>query len=228
MASLQSYLKDYLKNQKISDYEGWVSLYGKDAKREYGEAKRAAENRYAASLAEYGERAASLAARGLTGSGYSDYLNTVALTERARATENALANKKKTEIENQKGYLSYLQSASEPVETTSAETAALNELLKREISDKTSAVTFLTTARGFDKETANRIADQAITIYRGSDSYRKYVTSQAVSQGYLYEDAYKFALLQGLSPAMADEIAKISTFVIGSHKFPGMDANLFY
>ena len=230
MATLQSYVKSYLKNQKISDYETWIATYGRDAEREYGEAKRDADNMYATSRAEYGQRASKLAARGLTGSGYSDYLNTIAIAERARARDKALTSKKKADLENQKGYVAYLNG--DPVfggngTGLEGQEAALNELLRREISDKTVAVTYLT-SQGFDRETASEIADKAILIYRGSDSYRQYVTNRAIANGYHYPTAYKYALLQGLSPAMADEVAKIASLALATGENSDYNKSVFY
>lgn len=230
MATLQSYVQSYLKNRKISDYETWLATYGRDAEREYGEAKRDADNLYATSRAEYGQRASTLAARGLTGSGYSDYLNTVAIAERTRARDKALVAKKKTELENQKGYVAYLNG--NPAfggdgAGLEGQNAALNDLIKREITDKSVAITYLTT-QGFDRETAGEIADKAILIYRGSDGYRQYVASKAIANGYHYPDAYKYALLQGLTPAMADEVAKIASLALASGSRSDYDKSAFY
>ena len=232
MADLESFVKTYLKNKKISDYEGWLAAYGKDAESAYGEATRAADSRYAASRAEYGARAVSLASRGLSGSGYSDYLNTVAYAEHARAKENALLQKQKTESENQRGYLAYLeaQAALDDTEQSAEEkrrTEAFDDLLKKGISDKGAAVTYLT-ERGFDEQTASDIANSAIKVYRGSDSYRKYVTEQAISNQFFYADAYRYALLQGLSPAMADEVAKIASYTLAAGESANVDPNVYY
>ena len=232
MANLESFVKTYLKNKKISDYEGWLAVYGKDAEGAYAEAKRAADNLYATARAEYGERGASLAERGLSGSGYSDFLNTTAYAERARARENALVQKQNTDLENQRGYLAYLESTSDTDNSSQSSeekrlTEAFDDLLKREISDKSAAVTYLT-ARGFDQETASSIADKAIKVYRGSDSYRKYVTNQAIANGYYYDDAYRYALLQGLSSAMADEVAKIASYAVASLQKSNIDPNVYY
>ena len=74
MGSLSKFIETHLANKKIEDYEGWLSLYGKNADEEYGERLASAERTFAKGHATYGNLAADLQDKGLTGSGYGEYL----------------------------------------------------------------------------------------------------------------------------------------------------------
>ena len=67
MGSLSKFIEKHLANKKIEDYESWLSLYGKDADKQYGERLASAERTFAKGHATYGDLAADLKDKGLTG-----------------------------------------------------------------------------------------------------------------------------------------------------------------
>lgn len=216
MPKLENFIENYLKNKKISDYEGWLALYGKDATSAFQSAKAEADTAYTKAKAEHGARASALYQKGLAVSGYSDYLNHTAYAKRSDAIGRALQSKKATEAENQKGYLSYLESEAEAeAQKTEAKAkekdAAFNALLSQKILDEPSAITFLT-ARGIDEENARAMAKESIAILRGSKSYRDQVIAEATGLRMNFNNAYEYARLKGLPENAAREVANIAAF----------------
>lgn len=216
MAKLENFIENYLKNKKISDYEGWLALYGRDGEREYREAKAEADTAYATARAEHGARGAALAQNGLSGSGYSDYLNHVAYGARTESIARAHARRSTTREENERGYLAYLEGEAAKEEKAKADAAQAEEkvfsdLLFKRISDKSSAVTYLTT-RGVARERAIELAEQSLSILRGSQSYHNQLIEEATALSMDYASAYNFAIIKGLPDEAARSVAAIASF----------------
>ena len=216
MAKLENFIENYLKNKKISDYEGWLALYGTDATEAYQSAKADADTAYRQAKAEHGARASSLYGRGLAVSGYSDYLNHTAYAERQRSLDLADKERKKTEQANRKGYLSYVQAQADE-EAAEAETQKkqtdkiFSDLLSQKIVNEEAAVTYLK-ARGIDEERAKTMAKESIGILKSSKAFRDQLISEATELHMDYNNAYNYALLKGLAEEDAREVANIAAF----------------
>ena len=222
MAKLTSFIENYLKNQKISDYEGWLALYGKDAEGAFRVEKAEADTAYATARAEHGNRASALYERGLAGSGYSDYLNHAAYATRQSTLSNALRKKQETETENERGYLSYLEKAFETEkkkeEAKQKEEASLfSSLLSKNLIDEDAAITYLTT-RGMEEDRARELAAESIKIQKGSKSYINQLINEAVDANMTYYTAYAYALKKGLDEQDAEEAANIAAFRVARRK----------
>ena len=218
MAKLENFIEKYLKNKKISDYEGWLALYGRDGEREYREAKAEADTTYAGARAEYGRRGALLAKNGLAGSGYSDYINHTAYAERAESLEAALSRRAAVREENERGYVSYLEGEKAKEEKAIADAEATEQkifadLLSKNISDKHSAVTYLT-SRGIDQVRANELAQKSLSILHGSLSYQNQLIQEASALNMNYESAYNYAIIKGLPDEAARAVAAIASFAV--------------
>lgn len=216
MAKLENFIENYLKNKKISDYEGWLALYGRDGEREYREAKGEADTAYATARAEYGARGAALAQNGLSGSGYSDYLNHAAYATRTGSIERAQARRTAAREENERGYLAYLADEAAKEEKAKADAVAAEEkifadLLSKRISDKSSAVTYLT-MHGVDHVRATELAEKSLSILRGSQSYHTQLIEEAKALDMDYASAYNFAIIKGLPDEAARSVAAIASF----------------
>ena len=216
MAKLTNFIENYLKNKKISDYESWLALYGKDADAAFRAEKAEADTAYATARAEHGSRASGLHARGLSGSGYSDYLNHAAYATRQSTLTNARRKKQETDAENERGYLAYLQGVAK--EEEEAETAKkkeeqdlFNSLLSKNLIDEDAAVTYLT-MRGVDEKKARELATESIKIHKGSRSYITQLINEASAAGMTYYTAYAYALKKGLNEQDAEEAATIAAF----------------
>lgn len=222
MAKLKNFIENYLKNQKISDYEGWLALYGKDGDAAFREAKAEADTAYAAARAEHGARASSLYEKGLSGSGYSDFINHTAYATKQNAIRDALREKQKTNAENERGYLSYLEGIAEKEATEQKakkeeEEKIFTSLLSQKILDEKAAVTYLT-ARGVAEQRARELAAQSLKIQRGSQSYLNQIVSEAEAADMDYYTAYSYALAKGLDDATANSVATIAAFRVANRK----------
>ncbi len=170
-----------------------------------------ADTAYAKARASYGSRASSLLARGLTGSGYSDYLDGAAYAEKTRAKEEAARLKEKTD---RTGYAAYLSAAEKEAETAYAEkeagtVSAFTRLLSQKITDKEAAFSYLT-ALGVDEENARLLSEKNDAILHASAERRSAILSYALENRFRFERAYSYALANGLSEELAKEIASIS------------------
>lgn len=205
----EQWKKEYLAKRKPLSYEEYLKESGtKEALRQSYER---ADNAYAKAKAGYGTRASSLLSRGLSGSGYGDYLDGVAYAERERAKEEAA---QRAEKESRAGYAAYLEGlekeAQDAYEEKESETlSAFRQLLDRKIVDKDAAVSFLTTL-GVEEDTARVLAERNDSILHASSERRNAIVNYALTNHFRFERAYSYALANGLSEAEAKEIASIS------------------
>lgn len=234
MASMRDFIEQYLKNERIADYAGWVSAYGKDTGAAYAKDVAAADNAYAAARSGYGTRASSLLASGLTGSGYGDYLDRMAYAEREKARLSANERREAGEKENRQGYAAYLEKRASEAESAANEASddatLLGKLLGQKITDKRAAVTYLSTL-GADEEQATRLAESAVQIQRGTSDAKKSLIRECISEFYRYSTAYEYARAHGMSDEAAAEIATVvqayrdafyekSNYVFDEEKYP--------
>lgn len=214
MADLAKFIEQYLKNKKISDYEGWLALYGRDSEKEYREARAEADTTYAQARAEHGRTAAALYERGLSGSGYSDYLSSNAFAERVGLYDKARERKAATDAENRRGYLSYLEQnaraeADVQAKKESEQGKIFKDLLAKNILDRGAAVTYLI-GRGIDEETAVKLANKSIEVAHNTKSYIATISQEARAMYMDYHAAYQYALTKGVSEEMARSVAQIA------------------
>ncbi len=230
MAKLENFIEKFLKNKKATDYEGWLALYGEDPSARYREDVAEADGSYQRARADHGARADALYRNGLSGSGYSDYLNHTAYAARNESLDRAKTRREGAEAESQKGYLEYLanlpneEDAENAAESEAAEQERkiFSSLLNKRLTDEDAAVTFLT-ANGIDEQRAKELARESIIILRGSKSYRDQIASKATYLDMDYANAYNYALLMGVSEETARIVASIASysrqFSYSDHKY---------
>ena len=216
MENLENFIEKYLKNKKATDYEGWLALYGEDTATPYRERIAEADSTYQKARADHGRRAAALHQNGLSGSGYSDYLNHTAYAKRAESQYRAAEERNHAEEKNRRGYLAYLTELyeaeeAETAKATEKEQSVFSSLLAKRLTDENAAVTFLT-ANGIEEERARELAKESITILRGSKSYRDQIISKASYLNMDYNTAYNYAIMQGVPEETARMIAGISSY----------------
>ena len=219
---LENFIENYLKNKKISDYEGWLALYGKDGDAAFRAEKAEADTAYATSRAEQGRRASTLYKKGLSGSGYSDYLNHAAYATRQEALTSAHRKRRETEEENERGYLSYLEEAAKAEEKEQAakedeEKTIFSDLLSKKLLDEKSAVTYLT-MRGIDEKKARELASQSVKILKGSSEYLNQLINEAEAANMDYYSAYLYAREKGLEESAAKQAATIAAFRVARRR----------
>lgn len=211
MEKLENFIEKYLKSKKKTDYEGWLALYGENSEKAYRKDKTEADTAYAKSLAEHGRRASRLHSTGLTGSGYSDYLNHSAYAARADELYHARERKQKTDLENQKGYTDFLKDLSEKEQASGDEQSEYEQklfdtLIAKGITDEEAGVTYLVNA-GLAHARARELANKAVTVHRGSLSFHSRLISAATAAGMDHYSAYRYAVTQGVSDRVAHMIA---------------------
>jgi hypothetical protein len=170
MGSLSKFIETHLANKKIEDYESWLSLYGKNAKEEYSERLASAERTFAKGRATYGDLAADLQDKGLTGSGYGEYLEGKAYERYANSRESALLQKQKTDAENKSRYAAYRTEREETARNEGEELyrKALSSLFSSKITDADSGAAYLA-AFGITGETASEMAKINQSVKSGNE-----------------------------------------------------------
>lgn len=208
MADLEEFIKQYLKNQKAEDYESWLSNYGTDGETAYREAVAEAEGTLAEQRAGYGKQASTLLARGLSGSGYSNYLDQAAYAQKAMAIQKAREQRQKTERENRKGYAAFLADAAKLGEEKQEKVGELiGELFSEKILDPALAAEYLT-LRGVDTETAKALGNTCTGLIKNTDTRSQRVLKHVLDNYFGYSAAYEYAVANGLSEEVAQQIAK--------------------
>lgn len=208
MGSLKDFVENYLSNKKIEDYESWLSLYGKDAAGNYAEALSSAERTYARGQATYGTRAAMLESKGLTGSGYGEYLNGKAYERYAKSRENALIEKQQTEADNRTRYATY-RTEKEDAAREKGEAVfqkALNSLFSSKIVDEDSGAAYLA-AFGITGDMAAEMAKINQSVKSGSE-YREDVFKFCIENYYNREQTVAYATGLGLSAEEAEALGE--------------------
>ena len=217
------------KKKKRLSYKEYVALYGEDAEGKHREALTLADTAYAASGARYGTRGASLAAKGLTHSGYSDYLDGVAYAERSAERLAAQKERRVSEEKNDSLYSAYLlaEEEKERAEEKEAETRlsdAFSSLLSEGILDEESAKKYLL-GLGIDEASATALAEKNTVVQRGTATRRNAVLSYVLNAGMTYSRALDYALANGLSSELSREIALIAkrardAYYTDNYRFP--------
>lgn len=206
MGSLSKFIETHLANKKIEDYEGWLSLYGKDAKEAYGESITSAERTFAKGRATYGDLAADLQEKGLTGSGYGAYLEGKAYEQYATSRERALAQKQKTEAENKTRYATYRAEREESARKEGEELyhKAINALLTSKIVDADSGAAYLA-AFGITGDAADEMAKLNQSVKSGSEDKGE-ILRFCIQNSYNRNQTIAYATIMGLSYEEASQL----------------------
>ncbi|MBO7170101.1 MAG: hypothetical protein J6W28_02875 [Clostridia bacterium] len=206
MGSLSKFIEKHLANKKIEDYESWLSLYGKDADKQYGERLASAERTFAKGHATYGDLAADLKDKGLTGSGYGEYLEGKAYERYVGSRESALAEKEKTEADNKSRYGAYRTEREESAreEADSLYRKAINSLFSSKVIDAEGGAAYLA-AFGITGDTAIEMAKLNQDVKSGSEE-RGAVFRYCVENFYDRNQTIAYAMGMGLSEKEATQL----------------------
>ena len=196
MATLNEYLKEYLKNEKIGDYATYLSRIG-ELSSEGAEALAATDTQTAKSIATYGSKAAQLSDMGLSESGYADYLTGVAYAERRQARE-ALAKSER------QSYASALMAEKEQAEKNRL--SALAKIRSASIMDEDAAYRYAL-ALGLEESEAREVAAQAVDSYVNSQTRLASVLQYCIEQGFYRQQALAYATALGYGESDANRIA---------------------
>jgi hypothetical protein len=214
MSEKEKWTEEYLKKKKLYSYEEYLDALGTDSEKSYRESITRADTAYATAKASYSRRASSLLSRGLTASGYGDYLDGAAYAARSRAISDAQKEKTEAEERNKSAYAEYLakaeEEASDAYDQMEKDTAtAFSKLLSQKIVDEDAARDYLISL-GVDEENATSLAEKNSEILHSTQARRNAVLNFALKNQMRYKRAYAYATANGLSEEVAREIAKIS------------------
>lgn len=173
-----------------------------------------ADTALAEAKSTYGKRAASLLSRGLSASGYGDYIDGAAYAAHAKEVSEAQKAHAERQKESQSSYAAYLEKASAEAEAAYEEekstlSSAFSKLLSAKIIDEESAAAFLV-GLGIDEDNARELAKKNAEVQKGTSARRNGVLSYALSHNMHYSRAYSYALANGLPESMAREIAEVA------------------
>lgn len=221
MSKKTAFVEKYLSKKKIPTYKEYLKTYAENADEAYRESLAQADTAYARAKASYGTKNASLSARGLSLSGYSDYFDGAAYAARAKSIDAAQKTREESEEKSKASYADYLAGLEKEAEAAyeknqSSLSSAFSKLLSAEIADTESATQFLL-GLGIDEEDARSLAEKNAEILKGTKERRNIVLSYVLSHSLSYEQAYDYAVANGLSEALADEIGRISQLTRNSY-----------
>lgn len=194
-------------------YASWLKQYGTDAAKVYADAARAADGTYARSGSRYGARGESLGRSGLTGSGYGDYLDGVARSDRAKALEDATAAGEAAAEGNRRGYAEYL------VKQGTRRKSILSSIRGQGITDPEVATAYAA-ACGMN-ETDAALVGSLVGQMRESGSgvsvhQKVKVMQYMVNIGMPRETAYVYALSCGMTESEAREMAEAAEAAVNA------------
>lgn len=224
--SLEDFIKTYLENQSIKNtkesYESWVKTGGIDSKGIYNDRLIDANTDYMKSKTGYGSIAESLSKRGLTGSGYSDYIAASAYTDYQKSKDRAAAEYSENERKNLKGYSDYVKGIEKneselakdyigylvDLSKGSSDTSFMDTITnigKQSITDYDTAYK-IAIQSGLSEEVAASVAEIGTTIVK--NGIKTKIMDRVVEFTMTEAEAREYALSLGLSIEDADEIAE--------------------
>ena len=210
--TLEDFVKNYIKNKEKSSGEGaykaWVSERGIDSEKLYSDTVRDIEGDYHRSKSEYGSVAERLSRLGLSGSGYSDYLNGKAYSEMQRQKANAKETYAKNELSNRRGFSDYVESVEKKLSSDYKNT--VSEIESLGITDENEAYE-LAISKGLSEEEAALVAKSA------SENARKKLRDKALltilNKNYGEKQAFQYAVAVGLPEDVANELSMYADMI---------------
>lgn len=211
MATLNDYLKEYLKNERIGDYASYLARIGELTEAE-GKTLAKADTEHAKALPGYGATGDSLLKSGLSESGYADYLGSVAYANRQKARDS-LAKAAQGRAEKEK------QAALEAEEEEkSRKTAVLEKVRAAGFINEDAAYRYAL-ALGLKEGDAKEVATAALDAQNSSRAKIAAVVKTCIKNGYYTNQSYAYALSLGYSEEFASTVAELmETFFDARYK----------
>lgn len=204
--SLEDFVKTYLENKAISEtkdsYENWLRQNGIDSYGIYSEAIRDINGDYHRERSGYGASAEKLSSLGLSGAGYSDYIDGRAYSEMQKSKASARGALAENEAKNRSEYSKYLEEKAK--KTRSDYDKAVKDITDANIMDYDEAYSYAV-SYGLGEEEAALAARTAGEAVR--KKARAEVLSVIVNQRYNHKQAAEYAKALGLSDEEAEELS---------------------
>jgi hypothetical protein len=224
--SLEDFIKTYIENKIVENrkesYESWVGKNGLNSKGIYEGRLADAKTDYMKSRAEYGSVGEALAKRGLSSSGYSDYVSSRAYSDYQKAKDHAFSEYADNERKNRQGYSEYSMATDakndsltkdyvdylvklEKPKDSSAYINTITNIGKQSITDYETAYK-IALESGLSEELASSVAEIGTSIVK--NGIKTKVMDSVVKFSMSEEEARQYALSLGLDTDTAEEIAE--------------------
>lgn len=213
--SLEDFIKTYVENKVKSEskesYENWLRQNGVDSYGIYSDAIRDANTDYRREKSSYGVNAEKLSSLGLSGAGYSDYIDGKAYSEMQRSKASARGTLAENEAKNRSEYGKYLEDKATWAKSDYEK--AVKYITDANIMDYDEAYNYAVTA-GLGEEDAALAAKTAGEAVR--KRARAEVLSVIVNQRYNHKQAAEYARALGLSEEEAQELSSYADIINAS------------
>ena len=214
-------LEDFIKKYTLSgtkSYSDFLRGEADDSEYSYASALKNANKTYDRARAHYGASGEAAARRGLTGSGYSDYLDANAYSEMQKTKQDALEKKNVSDAQNRIKYADYLRTYESEREKKLRETidriaeyAPKNEELANEYA----------LYSGLDTDIAKEVAALGIELGKKEMSAKDKQTliNTLVTKSYSRGNLYYYLTAIGMSQDEANELADTIYKLSGNKKY---------
>ncbi len=196
--TLEEFISEYIANKVKSNskdsYEAWLRSNGINAEKIYTDSIKEIEADYKTKLASYGSEAEAVAKLGLSGSGYSDYINGKAYSEMQREKSKARSIYSENSVKNERGYQNYINAYNkEQLEKFDDVVKTIN---RNDIIDYETAYKYAV-SQGLSDDDAKAAAK--IASDTAKKALKDYVMKIIVNNGLSETEAKEFAIGLGLS-----------------------------
>lgn len=210
--TLEDFVKSYLNNKAITEssagYAEWLKTNGVPAEKIYADSIRDISSDYRRQRSEFGSVAEGLSSLGLSGSGYSDYINGKAYSDMQKSKLAARESYGDTVRQNTADYKSYVESANR--KEADGFRTAVKEISDRGILNFDVAYNYAL-ATGLSTDAAKAAASAANELAKSN--IKESITRSIINQHLTKRETLGYALALGLSENEATELSKYAEFI---------------
>ena len=218
---LEDFIKNYVKNQRITEtkegYASWIKKNAPDAVGRYSTAVQAADTQRRKSLSTYGSTAEDLSSRGLSDSGYADYIDSTAEKQFNKTLSEQKADLIINDANGKHAYENYLKEIEK--NRQKSYDAALSKLRNSGIMNYDEAYG-AAIALGLSSEDAKSAAEKSTQEI--ISAARLKVIGAIVNKRLTSQQTQKYADSLGLNDEISKELAEIAYEInesVKNHKY---------
>lgn len=206
ITTIEEFLRNYLKDAPeygAKTYDEYAKEVGADYEGEYARSLRDAMTKKRRSAPSYGTTGQSLVSKGLSGTGYADFLTDKAMAVYAKDVESAEGSLATGRSGLLRGYRDYLESYSN--DRAALRARVQKQLIDNEVYDKNSSYLYGIDA-GLSPEEATAVSGTVYSAVRGR--LRRQIIDRVTALELDAEGARLYALSMGLTAEDAKSIAE--------------------
>ncbi len=205
--TLEDFIKKYT-SSGAKNYSDFLRGEGDDSELSYASSLKNASMTYDRSRAAYGGSGEAMARRGLTGSGYSAYLDANAYSEMQKSKREALEKKNTSDAQNKIRYADYLKNYEN--ERINALRNTIDGIASYAPTDKDLASEYALYS-GLDGDMAEKVAGLGISLGKKEMTSKEMQTliNTLVTKNYSRGNLYYYLTAIGMSQDEANELADV-------------------